>query len=141
MSYGSTGPLARYRVRPVTVGIMLHATKSTPTGHPEATIHAASVGARRLGLLEIGWHFIITPDGTTLDCRPHNAIGAHHRPSNKTHIAVALEGDAEFTEEQRVSFHHIWQWLEDRYGISLEVTRHNADCPKIEDMAAWLTRP
>lgn len=45
-----------------------------------------------MGLLEIGYHFVIQEDGQITECRPHNTVGSHLRPANDSTIGVALAG-------------------------------------------------
>jgi hypothetical protein len=55
-----------------------------------------------MGLLEIGYHAVIEPDGKLVECRPLHTIGSHTPGNNHDSIAVCLAGDAEsgHTESQ-----------------------------------------
>jgi N-acetyl-anhydromuramyl-L-alanine amidase AmpD len=102
------------------------------------------VNGRRLGLLEIGYHFLIMQDGKLLETRPHAVQGSHWRGANETTIGVALAGGQEegptvygstgpednFTEAQWETFGNLMGALRDIYkNPSLPIWAHSAQCP------------
>lgn len=56
------------------------------------------VNGRRLGLLQIGYHYIIFTDGGILCTRPHDKVGAHTPGHNKEAIGVYLAGGLRFRD-------------------------------------------
>lgn len=78
---------------------MLHASFTDPR-LPNLEAHLA-VRGRQMGLLEIGYHFLILPVGKLVGLRPIDTIGAHCQGFNHTHIGVCLGGGL---MEGRLSF-------------------------------------
>ncbi len=80
----------KFKLRSETTRIILHATH-TPVS--KSNIEAwLRVNGRRLGLLEIGTHFLILQDGRLIETRPQAVQGSHCRGYNETSIGVMLAG-------------------------------------------------
>lgn len=45
-----------------------------------------------MGLLEVGYHYLILQDGKLVGCRPHNVQGTHAKGANRDSIGVCLAG-------------------------------------------------
>lgn len=128
-------PLA-YRKRQATKRIILHATHTHETETPNLEAWLRVTG-RKMGLLDIGYHFIIFADGRHLAVRPHDAIGSHTPGFNKDSIGVVMQGgirlrpgeDGEeirvpadnFTPAQMETLRFLWGWLDGFYpGLELD---------------------
>ena len=85
-----------FRPRKETREVILHDTKTVPGA--VRLMPWLEVNGRRMGLLEVGYHFIIMQTGKLITCRPHHVVGAHMRFRNKYTIGVALEGGLEDEE-------------------------------------------
>lgn len=85
--------MLRFRERPRTDGVLLHASFTDPR-LPHLEQHLAVKG-RTMGLLECGYHFLILPEGKLIGMRPIDTIGAHCAGLNHTHIGVCLGGGAQ----------------------------------------------
>ena len=72
---------------------------------------------------DIGYHFLIGPDGTIFRGRPELAIGAHCIP-NTGKIGISLVGNYEneeqLTTENRQALVHLLAHLRTKYGLSVE---------------------
>ena len=117
-----------------------------------------------LGLLSIGYHAVIFPDGKLLETRPHDTIGAHTTGFNEDSIGVCLVGgrrvrpgdDGEeieyacdtFTPEQRNTLKWLLQYYSEAYGTMdlkahSELARHqHTQCPALnmEALRQWLSQ-
>lgn len=78
--------------------IVVHCSDS-PLGRGDdaETIHRWH---RERGWSGIGYHYVITEDGTVQNGRPEYWSGAHVRNHNRGSIGVCLIGDETFTDEQ-----------------------------------------
>lgn len=81
-----------FRKRPHTEGALLHASFTDPR-LPHLREHLA-VNGRVMGLLEIGYHYLILPTGKLVECRPVDTIGAHCAGLNDRYIGICLGGGA-----------------------------------------------
>lgn len=80
-----------YKARSITEGVMLHASFTFP--EQDKLEHLLAVQGRRLGLLEIGYHFLILRDGRLVETRPHTVQGSHCKGKlNRAYIGVCLAG-------------------------------------------------
>ncbi len=72
---------------------------------------------------DIGYHFLIGPDGTIFRGRPELAIGAHCIP-NTGKIGISLvgnyEGEEELTIENRLALVHLLAHLASKYGLTVD---------------------
>lgn len=148
-----------YRKRQATTQVILHDSHTLP----EKLNMAAwlRVNARKLGLLDVGYHYVIFPDGKLLETRPHDTVGSHTSGHNHDSIGVCLVGgrratsgpDGEeilrpcdtFTPHQRETVRWLLkEYLTPVYGsLSLkghsELTGHKGTCPamNMEGYRLW----
>jgi N-acetyl-anhydromuramyl-L-alanine amidase AmpD len=122
-----------FKPRASTTRIIVHASHTAPS---QSNIeHFLRVKGRTMGLIDVGYHYIIPRVGMALPCRPHNVQGAHIRgKANRDSIGVCLAGgraeevtfDAEgrfvytaednFTLEQVETMHWLVDYLTRIYG-------------------------
>lgn len=69
------------------------------------------------GFKDIGYHFVIFPDGAVGNGRPITETGAHVLDDNKGNIGVCLEGRDRFTPAQFRSLRGLLDALCSKYGI------------------------
>jgi N-acetylmuramoyl-L-alanine amidase len=117
-----------YKDRVETKRIIVHDSHTPPEIHQIHEVSRWHVdahdGALRMGLLSIGYHFIIERDGTVVLCRPVEKIGTHAPGNNMDSIGICLvggrdhDGNAEenFTREQRKNLLKLIGDLKKRYG-------------------------
>lgn len=147
------GNQLQYKRRATTTQVIVHDSHTHPD---KANVTAwLRVNARRLGLLDIGYHYAIFPDGKLLETRPHDTVGTHTPGHNLDSIGVCLVGgrrvtcgpDGEeilrpadtFTPHQRETLRWLFkEYLTPAYGsLSLkghsELTgHHRALCPAMD---------
>ncbi|WP_269929967.1 N-acetylmuramoyl-L-alanine amidase [Aminobacter sp. HY435] len=144
-----------FRPREATTKVVLHDSQTPPS--QTNLKHFLAVKGRAQGLLAVGYHYLILRDGRLLECRPHNAWGAHMRHRNADSIAVCLGGgvdeagepEGNFTPEQGETLRGLMAYLADFYGPlplvghSEAYPRHSRQCPAInmEKARAWVTNP
>jgi len=91
------------------------------------------------GWKDIGYHFLVGPDGIIYQGRPETVVGAHVIP-NRDKVGVCLIGDFEtggdsLPEVQREAALSILTWLASRYGVDPQgkITGHrdwwSTGCP------------
>jgi len=85
----------RYRPREATTHIIVHDTHTSP--YQSGIEHFLARKGRRMGLLEIGYHYLIRPDGTPLAIRPHTTVGTHCPGYNRVSIGVAMVGGMDYS--------------------------------------------
>ena len=149
-----------YRRRTETRQVILHDSHTAPGAlNIEAWLR---VNARKLGLLDIGYHYVIFPDGKFLETRPHDTVGSACTGFNHDSVQVCLVGgrrvmpgpDGEeiltpsdtFTADQKDTLRWLYlDYLTPAYGpLSLtghsELGRHRGLCPALnmEKLRAWL---
>jgi N-acetylmuramoyl-L-alanine amidase len=83
-----------YRKRPRTKRIILHASHTVP-GTKEYLQQFLAAQGRGMGLIEIGYHYLILTDGHLVETRPHDTIGSHCPGYNKDSVGVCMEGGME----------------------------------------------
>lgn len=83
-----------YRPRETTKSIIFHDTHTSP--YQSGIHHFLARKGREVGLLEIGYHYLVLPDGKPLAVRPHNVVGSHCRGYNRESIGVALVGGMDY---------------------------------------------
>lgn len=134
-----------YRTRLRTTQIILHDSHTVPD--LESSSPFLVVNGRALGLLNVGYHYVIERDGFTTEYRRHDAIGSHTRGCNHNSIGVCLMGgcratedggvepEDNFTADQMVSLKALVLAIRQRYGKNLplvghkEVSRGHSECP------------
>lgn len=84
----------KFRPRPSTSKIILHDTGTTP--YQSGIEHFLARKGRELGLLEIGYHYLVRPTGDPVACRPIDAVGAHCKGYNHNSIGIALIGGMDY---------------------------------------------
>lgn len=85
-----------FRPRSQTKRVILHGGH---TEHSQANLKDwLLVNGRKLGLLEVGYHYIIFPDGNPVCTRPHDRVGAHAPGFNKDSIGVYLAGGLRYRD-------------------------------------------
>jgi N-acetylmuramoyl-L-alanine amidase len=104
------------------------------------------------GWLDIGYHYVITLDGTLEDGRPNQQIGSHVAGYNKSSLGICLVGGldintgkpaATFTKEQMVSLRILINFLKAQYPTIANIKGHhdfpgvNKACPCF-DVSKWL---
>lgn len=79
----------KYRPRTATTRIILHDSHTVPgqDWHPEARD-----GGLKMGLLGIGYHYIIEGDGAVIETRKRDLIGTHTPGHNMDSIGICLVG-------------------------------------------------
>lgn len=87
---------------------------------------------------DIGYHFVITKDGTVHPGRPEEQVGAHCAGHNTGTLGICLCGRREFTEEQFSALEKLCFELCRKYGIEKSdiVGHHELDpkktCPNFD---------
>lgn len=134
----ATSPLT-YRKRLTTTRLILHASHTAEHEAPNLEAWLRVTG-RKLGLLDIGYHFVIFADGSHLCTRPHDVMGSHTPGYNKDSIGVVMQGgvrlrpgeDGEeiqaqadtFTSAQMETLRFLWGWLNGIYRTELRLDGH-----------------
>lgn len=144
--------MIRYKDRKTTKLIILHDSHTQPGTTMDVPRWAALAleGGLQMGLLAIGYHYIIERDGEVVLCRGRETIGNHTPGLNLESIAICLVGGREepggdgvdnFTPAQRLSLLRLLHELRTIYpGVKVrghtEVQRYRrADhpaCPPID---------
>ncbi|MCC5780559.1 N-acetylmuramoyl-L-alanine amidase [Nitratireductor sp. B36] len=107
--------MIRYKDRKSTKLIILHDSHTLPEvcnieDVPRWAVLAHKQGLK-MGLLSIGYHYIIERDGTEVECRPVDQIGSHTPGLNLESVSICLVGGREeiggigvdnFTRDQRI---------------------------------------
>lgn len=115
-----------YKVRTHTRLLILHDSHTKPD--VERIVQVLRWQGRKMGLLDIGYHFVIDRDGHITETRPQALIGTHTRGHDLDSIGLCLIGglDADgrrednFTEDQRRSLFDLVRILKGQYqGVSL----------------------
>lgn len=118
--------------------IVIHCTATRPNWWEGKTTIQKVAEIRRWhkerGWRDVGYHFLIDRDGTVLEGRPVEQVGAHVRGRNKNSIGVSLfggHGSSErdqfsdnFTEAQDAALRGLISNLIDDHG-NLTITGHN----------------
>ena len=79
----------------------------------------------------VGYHFVITVDGTIQPARNFESVGAHKRGYNDTHIGICLVGDFTKhapTSRQIDSLIKLSKGIISRWDLK-EVIQHHENCP------------
>lgn len=86
----------------------------------------------------IGYHYLITKNGSILPGRDLSEIGSHAQGYNSNSIGICLSGKNEFSKEQFVSAKQLITSLLDRYKLETkDVVGHNClnkgkTCPNFD---------
>lgn len=101
------------------------------------------------GFHDIGYHFVIYPDGALGKGRRVDEMGAHVLGDNEGNLGICLDGRDRFTREQFAALRTLLQDLFSRFDIlPAELHCHyefpsakaqGKSCPnmKIEDLSRW----
>lgn len=81
--------------------ITLHCS-ATPSGKKVAVDVIRSWHKQR-GWHDIGYHFVIQPDGLIEEGRPSKYVGAHVHKANYKNLGICLIGNYKFTQQQFTS--------------------------------------
>lgn len=92
----------QYRAREKTTGIILHSSHTPPS---VVTVRDyLAVHGRVMGLLEIGYHYVIERDGKVVACRDQHVIGSHTPGFNRFTVGICLAGGMSESGEQVENF-------------------------------------
>lgn len=123
--------LATFRERQVpTTRIILHDSHTTPD--QSAIEQYLRTNGRVMGLLDVGYHYIVDRDGKIICTRPHMVQGSHTPFHNRDSIGICLAGGRDdegkpqdnFTPEQMDALVRLLVWLETKYGWNLKIIGH-----------------
>lgn len=93
---------------------------------------------RERGWSKIGYHYIITRDGSIQKGRDEEEVGAHVEGHNKNSLGICLVGVDQFTDLQYSSLRSLVLYLLGSYGLGLEAVRCHYEfnpgktCPNIK---------
>jgi N-acetylmuramoyl-L-alanine amidase len=83
------------------------------------------------GFSDIGYHWVITKDGTVHSGRPEEQVGAHVAGHNAGTLGICLCGRREFTKEQFSSLEKLCFGLVRKYGLEKsDIVGHRELDPK-----------
>ena len=131
-------------MRPITE-IIIHCTATRPNAI--CTVESIRKYHRSLGWHDIGYHYVVYPDGSVHAGRPVEEVGAHCPGHNAQSIGIAYVGglDADGrpadtrTEAQSLALLHLVQDLMEEHPIT-SIHGHyefaNRDCPCF-DVQQW----
>lgn len=132
----ASNPMLRYKERQSTRTIIVHDSHTPPEiGQAEEVSNwfpEAEDTALHMGLLSLGYHYIIERDGTVKPGREVSKIGSHTPGFNMDSIGVCLvggrnhegEGEDNFPHSQRKALIRLYHKLMDRYG-KLRIVGHS----------------
>lgn len=114
--------MIQYKVRQKTRVIVIHDSHTKPG--IERIVNVLRWQGRRMGLMEIGYHFIIDRDGHLTETRPMALIGTHTPGHDMDSIGVCLIGgrnelgqtEDNFTEDQKRTLFDLIRKLKRDYG-------------------------
>jgi len=108
---------------------------------------------RQRGWLDVGYHYVITRDGTIEDGRPSDAPGAHARGFNHNSIGICLIGGVDGSMKPEANYTHAqWESLEalvrDQLVLHPDATvlghrdlpKVNKACPSFDVISWWQSR-
>ena len=136
--------------------IIIHCTDTRPNWWADRTSAEKVAEVRRWhteerGWSDIGYHFLIDRDGTVIEGRPLERVGAHVKNHNTGTIGISLFGGHggsagdqfldNFTEDQERALMQLIRQLQDNYPTITNVSGHNQyaakACPTFS-VPAWL---
>lgn len=102
---------------------------------------------KQRGFRDIGYHFVIHPDGKMSTGRPIDKAGAHAKDHNKNSIGICYIGGLDRdkkakdtrTTEQKIKLIEVIKWLKTIYPTITKVSGHNqysnkaCPCFSVED--------
>lgn len=136
--------------------IIIHCTDTRPNWWADRTSAEKVAEVRRWhteerGWSDIGYHFLIDRDGTVIEGRPLERVGAHVKNHNTGTIGISLFGGHggsagdqfldNFTEDQERALRTLIYKLQDDYPSITKITGHNQYAPKAcptYSVPAWL---
>lgn len=114
--------------------VFIHCTASDHEHHDNlATLFVWHVVER--GWSDVGYHFVITKDGSINHARPINMRPAAQKGHNNGTIAICLTGDKKFSKAQFRSLRKLCRQIDDNYD---DITFHghrevsNKTCPNFD---------
>lgn len=140
--WGAAPPKGSYRRHEPRRIILHHSWRPTVSQYSGA---ATIRGIQRYhqvdnGWLDIGYHFLVGPDGLIFQGRPETAVGAHC-PPNVNWVGICVIGDYDpgkdqFTSESREAVLRLMAWLSAEYRISTQEVFGHTDfsaksCPGV----------
>lgn len=123
------GTSVKYRLRARTTRIIVHDSHThLPWGPAQI-----DEDTQKLGLVTVGYHFVLPREGGLVAYRPVDCIGAHTPGHNDDSIGVCWEGgrDARGNACPNITFHqrkaliHLCADLMDLHGKTLRVVGHS----------------
>ena len=136
--------------------IIIHCTDTRPNWWADRTSAEKVAEVRRWHVEErkwsdVGYHLLIDRDGTVIEGRPLERVGAHVKGHNTGTIGIALFGGHggsagddffdNFTEDQDRALRTLIYKLQDDYPSITKITGHNQYAPKAcptYSVPAWL---
>lgn len=121
--------LPQYKPRRETTRIILHDSHTPPDQEGVEDVPRwhlqAHEGALRMGLLGIGYHFVVERDGRVVTCREEDRIGSHTPGHNLDSIGICLVGGRDengkaqenFLTAQKVSVFQLISRLHNTWGL------------------------
>lgn len=114
-----------YRPRPRTTHIVLH---DSHTGPEVTTADYLRTNGREMGLLDIGYHFVIERDGYIRQTRNSTEVGSHLPMHNHYTIGICLIGGRDctpnFTDDQMDSLKFLVRRVRSLYPDPLPLVGH-----------------
>lgn len=143
--------LIHYKPRKATTDIIIHDSHTAPSVVNTADYLRAY--GREMGLLDVGYHYVIERYGKVQPCRHVDAVGSHTPGHNLRSVGICLAGgtdefgnpESNFGGMQMVALEALVTGLLSTYGPHVKVWGHtelqryrNRDlkCPQF-DMKAW----
>jgi len=136
--------------------IIIHCTDTRPNWWADKSAQQKVDEVRRWhvqdrGWSDIGYHFLIDRDGTVVEGRPLERVGAHTKGKNTGTIGISLFGGHggaanddfldNFTEDQERALRILIRKLQDDYPSITSISGHNQwaakACPTFS-VPAWL---
>ena len=133
------------QTRKETTEIIIHCAATKPSMKVDATV--IDRWHRERGWLKIGYHYVISRDGSIEIGRNEDTVGAHARGHNATSVGICMVGglseqgkpEDNFTENQWQMLTRLVDGLTSKYPEA-EVIGHNnvsnKDCPCV-DVGEW----
>lgn len=118
--------------------IVVHCSDSPQgRGDDAATIHQWHTARNWSG---IGYHYVITEDGTCQNGRPLYWQGSHAYGYNDKSVGICLIGEGDYTNEQMDTLRTLTGYLDGMFVNALVVGHNDLDegkeCP-LFDVKAW----
>jgi len=97
----------------------VQAIRHLHTAGPDERIQWGTYRTFGRGWKDIGYHWVVTTDGTVWPGRPVHEIGAHCEGHNQDSIGICVCGNAEFLPHQMQALADLVIGLMDEYKISV----------------------